>query len=60
MFDIERWQEIFQTLSKNKLRTILTGVSVASGIFIFIVLLGFSTGVQNGVKEKFSEMLPIK
>lgn len=54
MFDIERWQEIFDTLSKNKMRTILTGISVASGIFIFIVLLGFSTGVQNGVKEQFS------
>ena len=36
MFDIERWQEIFQSLSKNKLRTVLTGISVASGIFIFI------------------------
>jgi len=54
MFDIERWQEIFQSLSKNKLRTVLTGISVASGIFIFIVLLGFSTGVQNGVKEQFA------
>lgn len=54
MFDIERWQEIFQSLSKNKLRTILTGISVASGIFIFIILLGFSTGVQNGVKEQFA------
>jgi len=54
MFDIERWQEIFQSLSKNKLRTVLTGISVASGIFIFIILLGFSTGVQNGVKEQFA------
>jgi hypothetical protein len=33
MFDIERWQEIFDMLSK-KMRTILTGISVASGIFI--------------------------
>ncbi|MFT4781014.1 MAG: putative ABC transport system permease protein [Psychroserpens sp.] len=54
MFNIERWQEIFQTLSKNKLRTVLTGISVASGIFIFIVLLGFSSGVQNGVKAQFA------
>jgi putative ABC transport system permease protein len=54
MFNIERWQEIFDTLKKNKLRTILTGVSVASGIFILVILLGFSSGIQNGVTEQFS------
>ncbi len=55
MFEIERWQEIFETLSKNKLRTFLTGLSVASGIFILVILLGFSSGIQNGVTSQFEK-----
>ncbi|MFT4839143.1 MAG: putative ABC transport system permease protein [Nonlabens sp.] len=54
MFNVERWQEIFDTISKNKLRTFLTSLSVASGIFILVILLGVSSGIANGVREQFS------
>ena len=54
MFDIDRWQEIFSSIRSNVLRTILSGFTVALGLYIFIVLFGIGSGLQNAFTEGFA------
>lgn len=51
---MEAWSEILESLRKNKLRTFLTGFSVAWGIFILIVLVSFGTSLKGFVSTMFS------
>ena len=53
MLNRDRWREIFETISKNKLRTFLSGFTVALGIFIFIILFGLGNGLKNTFQEFF-------
>ncbi len=54
MFDLDRWQEIFQTISKNKLRTILAGFTIAFAILLFTLLFGIGNGLKHSFEKQFS------
>ena len=55
IFNKDSWKEIFDTIQKNKLRTFLSGFTVAMGIFIFIILFGFGNGLQNTFASFFTD-----
>lgn len=52
MFDL--LSDILSVLSKHKLRTFLTGFSMAWGIFMLVVLLGCGNGLMNAMMLNFS------
>ncbi|WP_221412181.1 ABC transporter permease [Dysgonomonas sp. 25] len=53
MFDSLR--EIYATVSKNVLRTVLTMLAVAWGILMLILLMGVGNGFSNSAKKNFSD-----
>lgn len=54
MFNLDRWIEIFQTLNKNKLRTILSGFTIAFAILLFTLLFGIGNGLKHFFEREFA------
>jgi putative ABC transport system permease protein len=55
LFDRDTWQEVYDSLTKNKLRSILTMVGVWWGILLLIGLLGAARGIENSFNRLFGD-----
>ena len=53
LFDIDRWQEIMQTLLQNKTRSLLTAFGIFWGIFMLLLLMGGSEGLKRLMAKNF-------
>jgi len=54
LFSIDRWVEVLATIRRNKLRTALTMISVAWGIFVLVFLFGLGKGLDRGLRATFA------
>ena len=55
LFDRDTWQEVIDSMSKNKLRTVITMIGVWWGILLLIGLLGAAKGIENSFNRQFSD-----
>ena len=55
MFDLDRWREIFQSINKNRLRSVMSGFTVAFAILLFTLLFGVASGLGNFFKSAFAD-----
>lgn len=53
MFDLDLWREIFQSINKNRTRSLLSGFTVAFAILLFTILFGIANGLNNTFTEAF-------
>ena len=54
MIELGLIREVFQSLNKNKLRTLLSGFTVAFAIMLFTILFGIANGFQNTFNNEFA------
>lgn len=55
LFDTDRWNEIWQTISRNRKRSIMTALGVFWGIFMLIVLLGAGIGLSHMYRAQLGD-----
>lgn len=56
MFDFNLFQEIWQTITRNKTRSLITAFGVAWGMFMFVILLGIGKGFETGLSQNVGDV----
>ncbi|MDR3045990.1 MAG: ABC transporter permease [Bacteroidales bacterium] len=54
IFDSDNFKELWQTIRRNKFRSLLTGFGVAWGILMFVILSGIGNGFKHGIDKIFT------
>src|SRR5665647_618847 len=52
IFDLDRWQEIWLTITHNKSRSFLTAFGVFWGMFMLVVMVGAGVALQRGMSSQ--------
>ena len=55
LFERDTWQEVYDSVSKNKVRTVITMIGVWWGILLLIALLGAARGMENSFNRLFGD-----
>lgn len=50
-FDIDRWQEIWITITHNKMRSVMTAFGVFWGMFMLVVMVGAGVALERGISS---------
>lgn len=56
MFDLDRWEEIWQTINRNRKRSIMTAFGVFWGIFMLTIMMGAGLGLKRLMLSNFGNM----
>lgn len=52
-FDLDTWEEILLTITRNKTRSFLTAFGIFWGVFMLIALMGGAKGLQQLLSRQF-------
>jgi len=55
LFERDTWQEVYDSVTKNKVRTVITMIGVWWGILLLIALLGAARGMENSFNRIFGD-----